>query len=135
MEKVATKPKGILDFNIESFPTNEIELLSKTDNEKNYMAAHICGKYYSADSLLSNEELTEDIRSLILVYNQHSTLMGWRNNDQFIDYLLTIEEVEDTQFQSDIQLANGVNTLRRPISVPLQPDNGKGMAQLQKKPS
>lgn len=90
MKDVATKITGMLDFSLEEFPETEIDLLSTTDNAKNYMAAHICGKYYSADNLPTNEDLTSDLKELFFVYSQLKAYMGLRDTDQFIDYLLTV---------------------------------------------
>ncbi|MFE4354224.1 hypothetical protein [Peribacillus butanolivorans] len=40
--------------------------------------------------------------------------------DEFIDTLLTFEELEDTQFQSDILVATATNTPNQPQEVLLQ---------------
>lgn len=70
---------------------------------KNYSAAHVCGKYYSTDDLPSDEELRGDFIKLLGVYDKFKFLMGQKNTDQFIDFVLTLDKIEDTQYQSDIQ--------------------------------
>ncbi|MGN7285368.1 MrcB family domain-containing protein [Shouchella rhizosphaerae] len=127
MEEVALKLKAILDFSLDDFPATSIDLASYTDNSKNYMAAHICGKYYPLERLPENEELQNDLRKLIKVYQQLKAFMGLKNTDHFIDYLLNLEEIEDTQFQSDIQLVAPADTPRVPQTVPQKERTSEGM--------
>ncbi|WP_456272634.1 MrcB family domain-containing protein [Bacillus sp. AK031] len=126
MEEVANKLRGILNFSLEDFPETTIDLVSNTDNSKNYMAAHICGKYYSLNNLPEKEKLWDDLMKILIVYQQLKAFMGLRNTDQFIDYLLNIEEIEDTQFQADIQLVVPANTSKEPQTVPAKENTGQG---------
>ncbi|TWT07329.1 DUF3578 domain-containing protein [Planococcus sp. CPCC 101016] len=123
MKEVAVKLRSLLDISSVAFPEKEIDLVSNTGNAKNYMAAHICGKYYSSSNLPTSNELFNDIRELIKVYDQLKIAIGLRNLDEFMDYLLTIDEVEDTQFQTDVQLTNAANTPKRPQVIPPQLNN------------
>ncbi|MBY0217884.1 DUF3578 domain-containing protein [Paenibacillus illinoisensis] len=126
MEEVALKLKNALNFSIDDFPATSIDLVSTTNNAKNYMAAHICGKYYPLEKFPDNEEMQNDLSKLIKVYQQLKASMGLMNIDQFIDYLLNLDEIEDIQFQSDIQLVAAADTPRIPQTVPPKDSTGKG---------
>ncbi|UOK56169.1 DUF3578 domain-containing protein [Bacillus sp. OVS6] len=133
MEDVATKWRGMLTNPLHQFPETQIDLKSQTDNAKNYMAAHICGKFYSVDAFPTQEELIKDLHIMMQVYEELKFLMGKRNTEDMIDYLLTIEEVEDTQYQADILIANPTITLG-PLPVPNQTSTG-GRQQWKRNPS
>ncbi|KAA0796730.1 DUF3578 domain-containing protein [Bacillus sp. JAS102] len=126
MTKVAERLRSVIDYSLEDFPLEEIDLKSTTGNAKNYSAAHVCGKYYFADNLPSDEELREDLINLLGVYNKLKFLMGLKSTDQFIDFLLTLDEIEDTQYQSDIQSVLPSNTPQTPRLIPPQENTGAG---------
>ncbi|MCA0987262.1 DUF3578 domain-containing protein [Guptibacillus algicola] len=118
MKETASKIREIIYYSDKKFPLTDIELGSSTNNAKNYMAAHICGKYYSFSSLPESQNMVEDLRELIKIYQQLKIVMGWKDTAHFIDYLLNIHEIEDTQFQSDVQLASPAKTPRVPQIIP-----------------
>ncbi|MGN7313384.1 DUF3578 domain-containing protein [Alkalicoccobacillus gibsonii] len=125
MEEIALKLQDTLSYSLEDFPTTKIDLISKTTNSKNYMASHICGKYYSLEQLPSNQEIQDDFQKLLKIYQQLKSIIGVRTTDQFIDYLLNLEEIEDTQYQSDVQLVNASTTEIKPQEVPAKENTGE----------
>ncbi|QHA36929.1 DUF3578 domain-containing protein [Rossellomorea marisflavi] len=125
MKEVSSILRSSLDYSKEDFPNNEIDLRSTTDNAQNYMAAHICGKYYSLKSLPDDDELFDDLKKMIRVYRRLKITMGRRNTEHFIDYLLNIEAIDDTQFQSDVQLVSPTHTPYVPQPVPLKEQTGE----------
>lgn len=120
MKKVATHLNEILEFPDEIFSTDSITLRSTSDNAKNYTAAHICGKYYNFNNMPTDEQLVKDLQDLIAIYEQLQDIMNGMTSEQFIDYILNYEEVEDTQFQMDIQYVDSVSTPESPQPIPNQ---------------
>lgn len=124
MEEVSRKLNTILEYSPNVFSPQKINLVSTTPNSKNYMAAHICGKYYPSNNLPSNAQLIDDLKELLVVYSQLKVEMGRKDIDKFIDYLLNLEDIEDTQFQSDIQLTEASTTPSAPQTVPPKSKSG-----------
>ncbi|MGN7313392.1 MrcB family domain-containing protein [Alkalicoccobacillus gibsonii] len=125
MEEIALKLQDTLSLSLEDFPTTKIDLISKTSNSKNYMASHICGKYYSLEQLPTNQEIQNDFQKILKIYQQLKTIIGVRTTDQFIDYLLNLEEIEDTQYQSDVQLVTASTTEIEPQQIPPKENTGE----------
>lgn len=117
MSEVSTKLREMLNYDVNSFTATKIDLGSDTDNAKNYVSSHICGKFYSAEELPSQEILINDLYEMIMVYKQLRVLMGKRDTDEMIDYLLTIGEIEDIQFQSEVLISTPSKTTA-PLPVP-----------------
>lgn len=120
MKKVANHLNELLEFSHEVFPAKSITLHSTSDNAKNYETAHICGKYYDLNDIPTDEELIKDLQELIAIYEQLQDIMNGMTSEQFIDYILNYEEVEDTQFQMDIQYVDSVSTPEVPQPIPNQ---------------
>src|SRR5690606_2553208 len=70
--------------------------------------------------LPNDDVLLKDIKELVKVYEQLVKAMGVMEIDQFMDYLLSLEEIEDTQFQSDVQSTEAANTPQKPRNIPQQ---------------
>jgi len=117
MKKIANIIREDISFS-DSFSVTDIDLISVTQNAKNYMAAHICGKYYSLLNLPSDEELQSDLKELLAVYSELKELIKGRTFEETLDYYLQKEEIEDTQFQSDVLVAPPTTTPRKPQSRP-----------------
>ena len=75
------------DLNLKS-----IELKAEKPLGKGYMPGHIAGKYYEVDKLPSSEELADDLRNLMSVYEEVIGLIGGRNIEDFYKYVLAIED-------------------------------------------
>ncbi|MDT3498299.1 DUF3578 domain-containing protein [Bacillus toyonensis] len=102
MRKIAESLRGDLIYNKEQFPLEEINLAADNPNPKNYMAAHICGKYYDASNIPSDQKLFSDLNELLAVYSQLKSLMMGKSIEEMHDFYLQEEEIEDIQYQSDI---------------------------------
>lgn len=120
MRKIAESLRGGLIYNKEQFPLEEIELAADNPNPKNYMAAHICGKYYDASNIPSDEKLFSDLKELIAVYSQLKSLMMGKSIEEMHDFYLQEEKIEDTQYQSDILVARPRKTkvTKKPRPIP-----------------
>ncbi|WP_236736150.1 MrcB family domain-containing protein [Bacillus mycoides] len=105
MRKIAESLRGDLIYDKAQFPLEEIELAADSPNPKNYMAAHICGKYYDASNIPSDEKLFSDLKELLKVYLQLKSLMRGKSIEEMLDFYLQEEEIEDIQYQSDILVA------------------------------
>ncbi|BAH44541.1 hypothetical protein BBR47_35640 [Brevibacillus brevis NBRC 100599] len=126
MKQIAENIRQSLDIDRTIFPNESIDLKASTTNAKNYTAAHICGKYYDALALPDDEQLKVDLKNLLKIYEQLKIQMAGRGTEEMLDYYLQKEEIEDTQFQSDVQVAEPSNTPLVPQPVPPQVEsNGK----------
>lgn len=123
MKKVAESLRENLIYDNKIFPLEEIDLVANTDNAKNYMAAHICGKYYDASSMPSKEQFVSDLKLLIEVYSGLKLLMANKSTEEMLDFHLQREEIEDTQYQSDVLVAPLTATPKKPQSVPTEAIN------------
>ncbi|WP_162463099.1 MrcB family domain-containing protein [Paenibacillus psychroresistens] len=86
--------------------TETIDLKARGDLGIGYENGHICGKYYAADSLPSSEILIQDLKQLLLVYDEIQYLISNRTVEQFNDFLLFKEDkqfLEDSEQESDFQ--------------------------------
>ena len=63
MKTIASNIRKNLTYDNHRFPLNQIDLKTSTDNGTNYMAAHICGKFYPSSNFPSNSEIVEDLPS------------------------------------------------------------------------
>ncbi|MED1666089.1 MrcB family domain-containing protein [Brevibacillus laterosporus] len=120
MQLIAENIRLSLDYDQIEFPTESIDLIANTPNSKNYMAAHICGKYYDASSMPDNEQLILDLKNLLEVYNKLKQQMLGKSIEEILDYFLQKDAIEDTQFQSDVLVAQPTNTPELPQPVPPQ---------------
>ena len=75
------------DLNLKS-----IELKAEKPLGKGYVPGHIAGKYYELDKLPSSEELADDLRNLMSVYEEVIGLIGGRKIEDFYKYVLAIED-------------------------------------------
>ncbi|MGH1276646.1 MrcB family domain-containing protein [Bacillus cereus] len=82
-----------------------MDLAADNKNPKNYMAAYICGKYYAASNIPSDEKLFSDLKELLAVYSQLKSLMMGKGIEEMLGFYLQEEEIEDIQYQSDILVA------------------------------
>ncbi|MCU5395971.1 hypothetical protein CN639_23990 [Bacillus toyonensis] len=120
MREIAKSLRGDLIYNKEKFPLEEIELAADNPNPKNYMAAHICGKYYDASNIPSDEKLFSDLEELLAVYLQLKSLMMGKSIEEMHDFYLQEEEIEDIKYQSDILVARPRTTkiTKKPQPLP-----------------
>jgi 5-methylcytosine-specific restriction protein A len=120
MKIVASALRELLNYDVELFPEIDIDLCATTDNAKNYMAAHICGKYYPSTKLPNTDDMLSDLRKLMDVYSQLKKIMGTKSPEEFFDSLLYQDLIEDTHFQNDVLTATPAQTPLQPQSVPKQ---------------
>ncbi|MGE7751595.1 MrcB family domain-containing protein [Lysinibacillus fusiformis] len=96
------------------FNRSPIDLGSSTDNALNYEASHIIGKKYDLANLPDDEILKEDLLEMLKVYENLFLINRNKAVDDVIDYYLQLEEVEDVQFQQDIEVVEPSITPRIP---------------------
>jgi 5-methylcytosine-specific restriction enzyme A len=118
MLEVASKIRESLNYDNSLFPADDIELVANTSNAKNYMAAHICGKYYPLNNLPEDEELVRDLEVMVGLYVQLEKLIFGKSIEEALDYYLNLDEIEDTQFLSDVLITNPAKTVTKPHKIP-----------------
>ena len=96
------------------FNRSPIDLGSSTDNALNYEASHIIGKKYDLANLPDDEILKEDLLEMLKEYENLFIINRSKNVDDVLDYYLQLEEVEDVQFQQDIEVVEPSITPRVP---------------------
>lgn len=95
------------DLNLKS-----IELKAEKPLGKGYMPGHIAGKYYELDKLPSSEELADDLRNLMSVYEEVIGLINERKIEDFYKYVLAIEDdllLDEEEYNERVEkyLSNG----------------------------
>ena len=134
MKQIASNIRENLGFSA-NLSLNEIDLISGTPNAKNYMAAHICGKYYSFQNLPSEAELISDLQELLSVYSELKGLIRGRTIEETLDFYLQKEEIEDTQFQNDVLVAPATITPRTPQKRPEKNKSGSNKGTWKRDPA
>ncbi|UYG96754.1 MrcB family domain-containing protein [Cytobacillus firmus] len=120
MKTIAANIRKSLIYDVSQFPLDRIDLATSTDNGNNYMAAHICGKYYTASNIPNNDELIADLKEMLQIYLQLKSLMAGKTIEEMLDFYLQKEEIEDIQFQNDILVAPATRTAKEPQPIPTQ---------------
>lgn len=120
MNMIAANIRQSLTYDSSHFPLDRIDLATSTDNGTNYMAAHICGKYYPVSNMPNDEEIVDDLQEMIKLYLQLKSLIAGKTIEEMLDFYLQKEEIEDIQFQNDILVAPAAITPREPQPVSSQ---------------
>ncbi|MFD2133776.1 MrcB family domain-containing protein [Pseudogracilibacillus auburnensis] len=117
MEEISQVLREDLNFLESESLLTEINLLSNTNNAKNYMAANIYAKEYAIYGF-NEEMLITDIQTSLKNLNKIVEYIGQKEIDVFVDDLLFREFVEDIKFQEDILLVQASNTIVQPHPRP-----------------
>lgn len=90
----------------EDLSLKEIDLKAEKPLGKGYMPGHIAGKYYEIDNLPSSEELADDLRNLMSVYEEIIGLINDRHIEDFYKYVLAIEDgllLDEEEYHEEIE--------------------------------
>lgn len=90
----------------ESLNLKEINLKAEKPLGKGYMPGHIAGKYYEVNKLPSSEELADDLRNLMSVYEEITGLINNRQIEDFYRYILAVEDgllLNEREYQNEIE--------------------------------
>lgn len=88
---------------------DSIDLASKSKRPKGYEAGHITGKYYSLDNIPNNNILVNDLRQLLVTYNEILGIIKNRTNEEFIEYILTNND--NDLYLTDEDLSDKLNCI------------------------
>ncbi|WP_411954772.1 MrcB family domain-containing protein [Alkalibacillus sp. S2W] len=110
------KTASLIRNKLKSLPNHllntEIELGGNGDLSKGYENGHIYGRFYSIESLPENQEIINDLYSMLYAYHEIENLIGSRTVEQFNDFLLLQDDglyLEDDEQEEQYQ--NTVNDL------------------------
>lgn len=83
-----------------------IDLKAEKPLGKGYMPGHIAGKYYKIDQMPSSDELADDLRNLMSVYEEIIGLINHRNIEDFYNYIFAVEDnllLDDESYNEEIE--------------------------------
>lgn len=83
-----------------------IDLKAEKPLGKGYMPGHIAGKYYEIDQMPSSDELADDLRNLMSVYEEIIGLINHRNIEDFYNYIFAVEDnllLDDESYNEEIE--------------------------------
>lgn len=69
----------------------EVDLKAKGSLGKGYIPGHIAGKYYDINNLPTDNELIEDLKGLMCVYEEVIGIIGNRTIEQFYEFIIANE--------------------------------------------
>ncbi len=95
IQKLTRAWQKILSSTLNDFSFDQIDLRvigSKTRLPEGYEAGHICGKYYDANSLPDNQEIINDLRSMLSVYRELKGKMHAFSTEKTNDYILASDQ-------------------------------------------
>ncbi len=76
------------DFSFEAIDLKTKSLPQRSDLPLGYELGHICGKYYDANALPSNQTIVDDLRNMISVYRELKGKMYDLSIEKTNDYIL-----------------------------------------------
>lgn len=99
---------SILRSNLHTIPAGSIDAIDlKSDSPLagNYKNGHICGFYYDNNNIPKNNQLIEDLKKLIVTYEELNGLMKNSSLEEFNDFLMSNNEglyLDDTNDTEDL---------------------------------
>lgn len=91
IQKLTRAWQKILSSPLNDFSFDQIDLKvtgTKTKLPEGYEAGHICGKYYDTNALPDDQEIIDDLRSMLSVYRELKGKMHGLSTEKTNDYIL-----------------------------------------------